>query len=112
MFAAGFMPTQAVTGEPDFAAVLGDPRVASLLDEQKRAAEPCVFKNEFRSMDFWIGDWTVETAAGQPPRELVMSNLLWTNASFLRIGLAHTVYSERVSRTLIRLSKRVGSILH
>ena len=61
---AGFGNTKLLKEDPLFAAFQNKPEFANLVQQAQRNLTPCAFSDEFRSFDFWIGEWTV-TQNGQ-----------------------------------------------
>jgi len=48
-----------------FAALRSSPRFAQFQHHVDSLARPCAYKPEFRSLDFWLGDWEVTNKAGR-----------------------------------------------
>lgn len=63
---AGFSNLSALESDQDLAALHADSRWLALVDTVKRAASPCMYRPESRAFDFWVGEWDVTNAAGQP----------------------------------------------
>lgn len=62
----GFAQTGAIEADSDFASLRNDPRYKKILAQVDKNANPCRDAAESRQFDFWIGEWNVETAQGQP----------------------------------------------
>jgi tetratricopeptide (TPR) repeat protein len=62
----GFAQTGAIEADADFASLRNDARYQKILAQVDKNANPCRDAAESRQFDFWIGDWNVETAQGQP----------------------------------------------
>lgn len=63
---AGFFKPEQISGDADLASLRDDPRFKELLAQAQKAVRPCTASPEYRQFDFWIGDWDVQTAGGQP----------------------------------------------
>lgn len=63
---AGFSMTQTMSGDADFEKLRGEAKFKELLAKTERNAKPCTARAEYRQFDFWIGEWEVKTAQGQP----------------------------------------------
>jgi tetratricopeptide (TPR) repeat protein len=63
---SGFASVQTLTADRDLAGLHDDPRWATLVDTVKRAGMPCMYRPESRAFDFWVGEWDVVNAAGNP----------------------------------------------
>ncbi len=62
----GFAQTGAIEADSDFASLRNDARYQKILQQVERNANPCRDAVESRRFDFWIGEWDVGTAQGQP----------------------------------------------
>lgn len=62
----GYAQTGAIEADSDFASLRNDARYLKILAAVDKNANPCRDAAESRQFDFWIGDWNVETAQGQP----------------------------------------------
>jgi hypothetical protein len=67
--AAGFSQLEQLDGDPDLASLREDPRWQQVRQAVERQARPCLYDEVHRRLDFWIGDWNVRTAQGQPAGE-------------------------------------------
>lgn len=63
--AAGVAPFVALETDPDLESLRKDARFKKMLDVADRQKRPCMYSNEARQFDFWVGDWEVFTTAGQ-----------------------------------------------
>jgi hypothetical protein len=62
----GFVAVPQFRTDPDLASVRADPRFAGIVTAAERAFFPCRGQPEARRFDFWVGEWDVQNAAGQP----------------------------------------------
>ncbi|MGH9532394.1 MAG: tetratricopeptide repeat protein [Terriglobales bacterium] len=62
----GFAQIGAIEADSDFASLRTDARYQKILAAVDKNANPCRDAAESRQFDFWIGDWDVTTAQGQP----------------------------------------------
>jgi tetratricopeptide (TPR) repeat protein len=62
----GFPNLNALTSDADFLPLQSDRRWADVVAATTANATPCEHATENRQFDFWIGEWNVETTAGQP----------------------------------------------
>jgi tetratricopeptide (TPR) repeat protein len=62
----GFFQPEQFSGDADLASLHDDPRFKELLSQAQKAVRPCTASPEYRQFDFWIGEWEVQTASGQP----------------------------------------------
>lgn len=74
--ATGFTQVATLNGDTDFDAVRADLRYTHALDEMRAAREPCVARAESHQFDFWVGEWNVVNAAGQPAGHSVVQKIL------------------------------------
>lgn len=63
---AGFPNLNSLTSDSDFKQLQSDRRWNDVLAATTANATPCEHTPENRQFDFWIGEWNVETATGQP----------------------------------------------
>jgi hypothetical protein len=63
---AGFRNLQILSGDASFASIRDDARYHAIEQRLKDAFTPCVKNPEAHKFDFWVGEWTVTTPAGQP----------------------------------------------
>lgn len=61
----GFQSVSSLTSESDFDSLHADSRWNTIVEAANANATPCEHTAENRQFDFWIGEWTVETATGQ-----------------------------------------------
>lgn len=61
----GFPNVNSLASEPDFKPLQSDRRWQGVLAATTANATPCEHTPENRQFDFWIGEWSVETASGQ-----------------------------------------------
>lgn len=52
--------------DPDWANLRSDARYTELTALADKLNQPCMAKAEHRQFDFWVGDWEVKSAQGQP----------------------------------------------
>ena len=50
--------------DEDMAPLRKDPRFTALLERARRSAFPCMYSDEARRFDFWVGEWDVRAPAG------------------------------------------------
>jgi hypothetical protein len=65
----GVFAPDAFARDSDFAALRGDARFAAVLDSARASWEPCAADANARRFDFWVGEWRVRNAYGQPVGE-------------------------------------------
>lgn len=64
--AGGFSNLAILGADSNFAKLRSDPRYAQVEKRMRDAFTPCVNNPESHKFDFWVGEWTVTNAAGQP----------------------------------------------
>ena len=64
--AAGFSGDSILRRDPDFAALRADSGFQRRVSAAERAFRPCLSRAESHLFDFWIGEWDVANAQGQP----------------------------------------------
>jgi hypothetical protein len=62
----GFTNDKMVSDDSHFAALKSDARFTALIERMRTARRPCLTRKESRMFDFWVGDWDVLNAQGQP----------------------------------------------
>jgi tetratricopeptide (TPR) repeat protein len=62
---AGFPGGLGIGSDPDLGNLKEDSRYADLLKKAEKASKPCMFSEEHRQFDFWVGEWDVMNPAGQ-----------------------------------------------
>jgi len=62
----GFPNVNSLTSDADFRPLQSDRRWQDVVAATTANATPCEHTPENRQFDFWIGEWDVETATGQP----------------------------------------------
>jgi hypothetical protein len=67
--ALGLFSPDAFARDSDLVRLRGDARFAAVLDSARAAFEPCVRDANARRFDFWVGEWSVRSAYGQPVGE-------------------------------------------
>ena len=65
----GAFSPDAFARDEDFASLRDDPRFAAVLDSARYNFEPCSHDENARRFDFWVGEWSVRSAYGQPVGE-------------------------------------------
>jgi tetratricopeptide (TPR) repeat protein len=73
---AAYSNDKAVSADEDFASLRTDARFDQLLDRMRAVLRPCLTRKESRMFDFWIGEWDVKNAAGQPAGQSSVQMLL------------------------------------
>ncbi len=63
--AGGVAPFVALETDADLESLRKDARFKKMLDAADRQKRPCMYSQEARQFDFWIGDWEVFNPAGQ-----------------------------------------------
>jgi tetratricopeptide (TPR) repeat protein len=51
--------------DPDLAAISGDPRFAALRGKVDRVVRPCMYSDEAKQLNFWVGEWDVYNPQGR-----------------------------------------------
>lgn len=51
--------------DPDLAAVKDDPRVKALAEKVDRQVRPCMYQDEAKQFNFWVGEWEVYNPQGR-----------------------------------------------
>ena len=51
--------------DPDLAAISGDARFATLRDKVDRVVRPCIYSDEAKQFNFWVGEWDVYNPQGR-----------------------------------------------
>jgi tetratricopeptide (TPR) repeat protein len=64
--ATGAFTAAAIAADTDFVAMRDDVRWKATLDAATKASTPCAVSADSRRFDFWVGEWDVQTAQGQP----------------------------------------------
>ena len=64
--AAGFSGDSVLRHDPDFASLRADSGFQRRVDAAERAFRPCLSRAESHQFDFWVGEWDVTNAQGQP----------------------------------------------
>jgi hypothetical protein len=62
----GFSNLRILTADSGYMKVRNDPRYSAAEKRLKDAFTPCVNNPESHRFDFWVGEWTVTNATGQP----------------------------------------------
>src|SRR5205807_2187690 len=66
-FKSGFAESETLKIDPDLVHLREDgARFQALLGVAERLTSPCMFQPEHRQFDFWVGEWRVQNAQGQP----------------------------------------------
>jgi hypothetical protein len=73
---ANYSNARAVAADPDFASLKNDPRFDKALADMRAVLTPCLTRKESRLFDFWVGDWDVRNAQGQPAGQSSVQLLL------------------------------------
>ncbi len=61
----GVFRAEQLSSDEDLASLREDPRFADVLVTARKNSQPCTASPEFRQLDFWIGEWDVQSS-GQP----------------------------------------------
>jgi hypothetical protein len=86
--ARGFSSPALFASDSNFARLRGDPRYAAAETRLRNAFTPCSNNSDSHRFDFWVGEWTVFNAAGQPAGSSSVQKILsdcvvfenWTDA--------------------------------
>lgn len=70
---AGFTGASGMRKDPDWASLLTNAKFVALADKAERLAAPCLFGDEYKDFDFWVGEWDVYTPAGQKAGENIVT---------------------------------------
>jgi hypothetical protein len=62
----GFTNVAALESDEDLASLKSHPRWKGVWTGFDKQARPCAYDDRYRQLDFWLGDWDVKTAQGQP----------------------------------------------
>lgn len=73
---ANYSNDKAVTSDKDFTSLRSDPRYTPLLERMRAVMRPCLTRQESRKFDFWVGEWDVKNAQGQPAGQSSVQLLL------------------------------------
>ncbi|MGH9601151.1 MAG: tetratricopeptide repeat protein [Terriglobales bacterium] len=89
----GFAQMGAIEADSDFDSLRADARYRKILEQLDKNANPCRDSAESRQFDFWIGDWDVTTAQGQPAGtssiQLILGScVIFENWTSLGVGYA------------------------
>lgn len=61
----GFFRVEQLNADEDLASLREDNRFGEVLATARKSSQPCTASPEFRQLDFWIGEWDVQSS-GQP----------------------------------------------
>ncbi len=97
----GFAQKGAIEADSDFASLRNDARYPKVLAAVDKNANPCRDAAESRQFDFWIGEWNVETAQGQPAGtssiQLILGSCVifenWTSTGSGYAGKSLNIYN-------------------
>jgi tetratricopeptide (TPR) repeat protein len=104
---AGYGDFATLSADPNLAALHGDPRFEKAVAQAKHNAQPCVYTNENRQLDFWLGEWDVSTTQGGVPAgtskiELILENCVvqenWKSENSPYSGKSYNIYDAALKR--------------
>lgn len=103
----GYAQPDAMSSDPNLAALRSDPRFAKLLGQAKKNQRPCAYASESRQFDFWLGEWTVTTTQGAVPAgdskiELILEDCVvqenWKSQNSPYSGKSYNIYNQAQKR--------------
>jgi hypothetical protein len=104
--ANGFTQVNTLKTDDDLANIRNDERFKNVMDAVAKAATPCMFKNENRQFDFWIGEWDVINPQGQQVGTSSIQRIVdgciifenWTAANGSNIGKSFNFYDPNKNK--------------
>lgn len=100
----GFLSPQQLQNDDDLANLRDDARFAELLALAERRSHPCTSSPEYRQLDFWIGEWEVQSngqLAGTNSVQLILGDcIIFENWSGVRglTGKSFSLYDAKQHR--------------
>jgi tetratricopeptide (TPR) repeat protein len=103
----GYAQPEALSSDPNLAALRSDPRFAKLVEQAKKNQRPCAYTPENRQFDFWVGEWSVTTTQGDIPAgdskiELILEDCVvlenWKSENSPYSGKSYNIYDQALKR--------------
>jgi len=103
----GYAQPDALSSDPNLAALHSDPRFAKAVERAKKNQRPCAYTAENRQFDFWLGEWAVTTTQGGIPAgdskiELILEDCVvqenWKSQSGPYSGKSYNIYNQSQKR--------------
>jgi tetratricopeptide (TPR) repeat protein len=103
----GYAQPEALSSDPNLAALRSDPRFAKLVEQAKKNQRPCAYTPENRQFDFWVGEWSVTTTQGGIPAgdskiELILEDCVvlenWKSENSPYSGKSYNIYDQALKR--------------
>jgi tetratricopeptide (TPR) repeat protein len=105
--AGGFAQPEQMQTDAELQPYRNDPRFPELVELAEHAQKPCDYAPENRQFDFWLGEWSVVTTAGNMPAgtsriEKILNGCVilenWTSANSGYQGKSYNSYNTSLKR--------------